>query len=304
VTAVLRGLFAPVTTPFSPQGAVDLDALAVNVRAHLDAGVDGIVVAGSTGEAPLLDDGERRRLLELVRTLVDGSRRLIAGTGAESTRQCVQRCREAAAVGAELALVVAPHYFTPAMTPAALLAHYRRVADESPIPVVLYNIPKYAHFVLPPAVVAELAVHGNVAGIKDSSGDLALLDEYLAAQHDGFSVLTGNATTTLAALRHGARGGVLAVALFAGPLVRRLVDAHAAGDAEADALQARLAPLATRIVGELGVAGVKAALDAVGLAGGAPRSPLLPLAGREEAQVRELLRAALDQDTPAAQTAR
>jgi len=304
VTAVLRGLFAPVTTPFSPQGAVDLDALAVNVRAHLDAGVDGIVVAGSTGEAPLLDDGERRRLLELVRTLVDGSRRLIAGTGAESTRQCVQRCREAAAVGAELALVVAPHYFTPAMTPAALLAHYRRVADESPIPVVLYNIPKYAHFVLPPVVVAELAVHGNVAGIKDSSGDLALLDEYLAAQHDGFSVLTGNATTTLAALRHGARGGVLAVALFAGPLVRRLVDAHAAGDAEADALQARLAPLATRIVGELGVAGVKAALDAVGLAGGAPRSPLLPLAGREEAQVRELLRAALDQDTPAAPIAR
>lgn len=304
MTTVLRGLFAPVTTPFSTQGTVDLDALAANVRAHLDAGVDGIVVAGSTGEAPLLDESERRRLLELARTLVDGSRRLLAGTGAESTRQCLQRCREAAAAGAELALVVAPHYFTPAMTPAALLAHYRRVADESPIPVVLYNIPKYAHFVLPPAVVVELAAHGNVVGIKDSSGDLALLDEYLAVQHEGFSVLTGNASTTLAALRRGARGGVLAVALFAGPLVRRLLDAHAAGDAEAEALQARLAPLASRIVGELGVAGVKAALDAVGLAGGAPRPPLLPLAGREEVQVRELLRAALDQDAPAAQSAR
>jgi 4-hydroxy-2-oxoglutarate aldolase len=296
----LHGLFAPVTTPFSARDTLDLDALAANVRAHLHAGVDGIVVSGSTGEAALLDEPERRRLLELVRPLVDGDRRLIAGTGAESTRLCVQRCRDAAAAGADLALVVAPHYFTPAMTPAALLAHYRRVADESPIPVLLYNIPKYAHFVLPPAVVAELARHGNVAGIKDSSGDLVLLDEYLAVQDDGFSVLTGNASTVLAALRRGARGGVLAVALFAGALVRRLVDAHARGAADAEALQARITPLGTEIVGGLGVAGVKAALDAVGLAGGPPRSPLLPLAGRDQARVRELLRSALDADEIAA----
>jgi 4-hydroxy-2-oxoglutarate aldolase len=147
------------------------------------------------------------------------------------------------------------------------------------------------HFRLEPALVRELAAHTNIIGIKDSSGDRALICEYLEARGDRFTVLTGNAQILAYSLEQGARGGVLAVSLFAPDLTLALVDAVARRDAAAaEALQARLAPLGKVIVGEMGVPGVKAALDAVGLAGGVPRSPLLPLSAADAARVRQLLK--------------
>jgi len=286
----LRGVLAPVVTTFRRDEAVDLDAFAANLRAHLNAGLDGIVVAGSTGEAALLDEDERVRLVAMARAVVPDDRLLLAGVGAESTRQTVRRCRQAAEQGADAVLTVAPHYYTAAMTRDALRTHYRRVADESPLPVLLYNIPKYMHFALAPELVAELAAHDNVIGIKDSSGDAALLGGYLAAQSERFTVLTGSGPGLHAALRAGARGGILAVSLFAAELTREVFDRAAAGDDEgASAAQARLAAPAAEIVGGLGVPGVKAALDAVGLHGGAVRGPLTPLAPASVARVAALL---------------
>jgi 4-hydroxy-2-oxoglutarate aldolase len=179
----LGGILAPVVTPFTAGSEdLDLDGFRANLRAHLADGLAGIVVAGSTGEAALLSEEERSRLVGAAREEVPGDRWLIAGTGAESTRQCVERSRAAHAAGADAVLVVAPHYYANAMTAGALLAHYRRVADESPLPVILYNIPKYMHFALPAELVAQLAEHPNVIGIKDSSGDLAMLKGFLRAQ--------------------------------------------------------------------------------------------------------------------------
>jgi dihydrodipicolinate synthase/N-acetylneuraminate lyase len=179
------------------------------------------------------------------------------------------------------------------MSDVALLTHYRRIADESRIPIVLYNIPKYTHFALAPAVVGALAQHANVIGIKDSSGDLSLLSTYLAFQSSSFSVLTGNGSTFADALERGVRGSILAVALFAAQLSLEVFDAFLAGDGEAARrAQTRLTPLAQHIVGGLQVPGVKAALDRLGLAGGEPRLPLLPLGPAEVARVDELLRAA------------
>jgi 4-hydroxy-2-oxoglutarate aldolase len=212
------------------------------------------------------------------------------GCGAESTRLTIRRCREAHTVGADAALVVAPHYYSNAMSDSALRAHYRRVADESPLPVVLYNIPKYMHFKLTPELVAELSRHPNIVGIKDSSGDLALLGGYLASQGDDFSVLTGNGGQLHPAMVAGARGGILGVALFAGSLSVRICVACRNGDfGAAETAQATLKPLAATIVGELGVAGVKAALDAVGLAGGPVRGPLLDLDAAGRSRVAALL---------------
>ena len=286
----LQGVFGPVTSPFDARGELARSAFEANVRAHLADGLAGVVTAGSTGEAALLDEGERASLVEWARPLVSREQWLIAGTGAESTRVCVQRCRAAAERGADAVLVVAPHYYTAAMTAAALHQHYQRVADESPVPVILYNIPKYAHFALPPAVVAELARHENVIGIKDSSGDLSLLDQYLEAQDAGFAVLTGNGQTFAPALEHGACGGILAMALYAGPLTVSLYESYEAQDlAEARRLQDLLGPLAARIVGALGVPGVKAALDAVGLTGGPVRLPLLPLDATQHEEVEALM---------------
>lgn len=279
-----------MTSPFDGRGELARSAFEENVRAHLTEGLHGVVLAGSTGEAALLDESERASLVEWARPLVDSGQWLIVGTGAESTRVCVQRCRAAAERGADAVLVVAPHYYTSAMTPAALRQHYLAVADQSPAPVILYNIPKYAHFALPAQLVADLARHENVIGIKDSSGDLPMLEGYLAAQDAGFAVLTGSGQTFAQALERGASGGILAVALFAAAITVSLFELAEEEDAVGAArLQELLTPIAARIVGALGVAGVKAALDATGRTGGPVRPPLLPLDPSQRGEVEALL---------------
>ncbi len=287
----LHGIFAPVVTPFLPGSEdLDLDGFRANGRALLADGLAGLVVAGSTGEAALLDEAERTALVAAAREVAPSDRLVIAGTGAESTRQCLTRCRAARDAGADAVLVVAPHYYANAMTLAALRAHYQRVADASPLPVILYNIPKYMHFALPAELVAELAAHPNVVGIKDSSGDATMLAGFLAAQSETFTVLTGSGAGLHAALQAGARGGILAVSLFAGPTALAVVGAHAAGDAAAAAAgQAILTPLAQVIVAKLGVPGVKHAMERVGRVGGSPRLPLLPLDAAGRAEVDALL---------------
>jgi 4-hydroxy-2-oxoglutarate aldolase len=294
MTMRLTGVLGPVITTFYRQtGELDLASFAANVRAHITAGLHGIVVAGSTGEAALLDANERAGLVDAAREMVPHDRTLIVGTGAESTRTCLQLTRDAAARGADAALVVAPHYYGTAMTATALEQHYRRVADESPIPVILYNIPKYMHFALAPALVAELALHHNIVGIKDSSGNRELIAGYLSSASPKFSVLTGNAGIFQDSLKNGASGGILAVALFAAGLSLDVYNAMLRGqESDATAAQERLVPLGTKIVGEFGVAGVKAAMDNVGLAGGPVRSPLLPLDAQQVATVVDLLRSA------------
>lgn len=283
----LGGIFAPVVTPFlAGSEEMDLAGFTANIRAHLGDGLAGIVVAGSTGEAALLSEEERRSLVRTARAAIPRDRWLIVGTGAESTRQCVARCRAAKEEGADAVLVVAPHYYSNAMAHENLLAHYVRVAEESPLPVILYNIPKYMHFALSAELVAELARHANVIGIKDSSGDLAMLQGFLRSQDDGFTVLTGSGSGLQAGLEAGARGGILAVSLFAARFALDVLAAHRAGDAtRAAAAQSRLVPMANVIVAKLGVPGVKAAMEQVGRVGGVPRLPLLPISPAQRAEM-------------------
>ncbi|HEX6314928.1 MAG TPA: dihydrodipicolinate synthase family protein [Gemmatimonadaceae bacterium] len=271
------GVMGPMVTPFKADESLDIPGFEHNVRAHMAAGLHGVLVAGSTGEAALLGDDERRTLTEVARKLVPDDRVLLVGTGAESTRQCVSRCRDAASAGADAVLVVAPHYYANAMTPAAVRAHYLRVADESPIPVLLYNIPKYMHFRIEAELVAELAGHGNIRGMKDSSGDMTYFARYVESQGESFDVMTGHGGTFATALSLGARGGILAVALFAAELALEVYNAHGQQRiAEAEAAQKPLVPMAAEIVARMGVPGVKAAMDRVGLVGGHVRLPLLP----------------------------
>lgn len=290
MSKTLTGVFAPVITTFDARGELDLDAFGRNGAAHLHAGLSGLVVCGSTGEAPLLEEGERQRLVEMARSVTPNDKWVIVGTGAESTKACVRRCREAAERGADAVLVVAPHYYANAMTTPALQAHYERVADESPIPVLLYNIPKYMHFKLERELVARLAEHDNVIGMKDSSGDVAFLPNYLAAQSDRFTVLTGHGGSFAQALALGVRGGILAVALFAPELSLDVYRHHMAGEsAQAAELQQRLTPLALEIVGRLGIPAVKVALESVGRDGGPVRLPLLASTAEEKTLIKRLL---------------
>jgi len=289
----LRGVIAPVVTTFSREnGELDLQSFAANIRAHINAGLHGILVNGSTGEAALLDAAERGAVVDAARAEVPPQSILLVGTGSESTRTCIQQTRDAAKRGADAVLVVAPHYYGPAMTAQALREHYQRVADASPVPVLLYNIPKYMHFSLAPALVSELGAHGNIVGIKDSSGNQELLSAYMNVQSPTFTVLTGNAQIFQDALAQGARGGILAVSLFAPAVSLAVFDGAGRATTSSASAHALHSKLGAKIVAELGVAGVKAAMDHVGLAGGPVRSPLLPLETAQRDTVNELLRSA------------
>lgn len=283
----------PAVSTFHADGSIDGSAFSANLDAHMAQGIDGVLVAGSSGESALLEDDDRRQLLTLARERVPADRWLIAGIGSESTRQTIARARMARETGADAVLVVSPHYYLKRMTEAALLAHFQAVADASPLPVLLYNIPSYAHVVLSPSLVATMAGHPNVIGMKDSAGNLPVLREYFAASSDSFRVLTGSGATVVPALEIGVAGAILAIALFAGPTVRLMVDAYRAGrGVEAASIQAQLAPLATDVAAAFGPAGIKAAMDMVGLRGGPTRAPLLPLTPAELAIVRARLESA------------
>lgn len=289
----LQGILAPIATPFDPEtGDVAPVALRQSARALLARGVHGLAVAGSTGEGELLDVSERVRLVEWLRDVVPEDRWLLAGTGAESTRASVRASREAGAAGADAVLVRPPGYYSRLLSPGALADHYARVADESPVPLIVYNIPDYTGVMLHDSVLRAVADHERVVGFKDSSGDLKALASFHAAA-PRLAALVGSGTLVYPALELGAAGAVLAVACFAAELCVALFAAFGAGDrATAGALQERLTPLAREIVGALGPAGVKAAMDCVGLPGGPVRPPLAPLNARQRARVAQHLAAA------------
>jgi 4-hydroxy-2-oxoglutarate aldolase len=292
----LAGVLAPITTPFDPaSGDISAQHLKDNVARLFAAGLDGIVVAGSTGEAPLLDPDEQRRAVAWTREATPPGKWLVAGTGAESTRQAIALTRAAAAEGAAAVLVRPPSYF-PAVAARSLANYFRAVADASPVPVLVYNIPKYTHVSLPAELLEELSSHQRIVGVKDSSGDLKNLAAYREAAPK-WAVFVGSGSLLLPALELECNGGIVAVACFAARLCVDLVTAFHAGDrAAASALQNRITPLDKEIVGKLGPAGVKAAMDAVagegrgGLYGGPPRPPLAPLGPAERERVAMLVR--------------
>ena len=288
----LAGVLAPITTPFdSTTGEVAPVHLRQNVSRLLGAGLDGVVVAGSTGESALLDPDEQRRMVGWVREVIPDQGWLLAGTGAESTRQAVALTRAAAAEGVDAVLVRPPGYFAAAVSPASLGDYFRAVADASPVPVLVYNIPKYTHLAVAAGLLQQLAAHPNVVGVKDSSGDARNLAAYRDAA-PAWSVFVGSASLLYAALELGCDGGILAVACFAAAPCAELLAAFRAGDRErAGRLQQRLVPLDKEIVGKLGPGGVKAAMDAVGLYGGPVRAPLAPVAAGERERVARLVAA-------------
>lgn len=288
----LAGVHVPAATPFDPvTGEVDLVALRANLRAWLEHPIRGVVLGGSTGEAVLLDEPERRAMLGAARDVVPADRLLLAGTGAESTRASLRLTREAAEAGADAVLVMPPAFYRPAMDPGALGAHYRTLADESPVPVILYQVPPaFSTLDLATGLVVDLSHHPNVVGIKDSRGDLELVGSLVDATAADFQVLGGSGAHLYASLELGAAGGVLGVANLAPAACCAVIrsfddeDARAAGR-----LQERIGPLHREVVSAHGVAGVKAALDLLGLRGGEPRPPLRPLGDRERERVQGAL---------------
>jgi len=273
----LKGIIPALTTPFA-EGRIAEDRLCRNVERYDHAGLAGYLVLGSTGEAVLLEEGERRELLEAARTAIPRGKPMIAGVTAESTVEARKQVEIAAGCGADFALVGTPHYFREQMTPDALTAHYLAIADESPIPLLLYNVPKFTGLALPPGVVAEAGRHENVAGLKESSGDRAYLRAVLACSGDDFRILCGASALVGEALRAGAAGAILAAADFLPEPFVEIARTTSSGDVSAaEALQRAVGDPVAIVAGEHGVPGIKAAMEVRGLYGGPPRSPLRPV---------------------------
>lgn len=352
---LLHGIFPPVTTPFYPDGNVYYKKLENNVERYSRTPCAGIVVLGSTGEAILLSDQERRDALKVAREAAAPNKVLIAGTGVESAIETLRLTEYAAELGYDIAMVRTPHYYKKQMQAANLLAFYRTVADRSPLPVIIYNFPQATGYDMPAELVIELAEHPNLVGIKESSGDVEKVRKMVEATRHihrsaavtetfevvtprmlsaaatgangggelvsigaasgssssakpssaavsvagnlktrqkevGFQVLVGAAQKLRPSLDAGAVGAILAFACVAPTACYESYAAWKEGDAElARVKQERIAAAAQRLVGELGVPGVKYGMDLNGYFGGPARLPLLPLTGEVKTEISHLL---------------
>jgi 4-hydroxy-2-oxoglutarate aldolase len=287
------GVFPPIATPFrAGDEALDLEAVAFNVDRWMRTGLRGLVVLGTNGEAPYVEPDEAERLIAAVREHTPRDRVLVAGTGQDSTRATIEACRRAARAGADAVLVRTPAAFKAQMSGDALVAHYRAVADASPVPVLLYSFAATFGVTLPLATLVTLAGHPNIAGLKESGGDLSQIADQVSRTPDDFPVVVGSAPTLYASLCVGATGGVVAVANVAPEACVRLFELTRAGrHDEALALQRALTPLARAVTSEYGVAGLKAAMDLAGYRGGVPRRPLAPAPGSVVDDVRRRMAA-------------
>jgi 4-hydroxy-2-oxoglutarate aldolase len=287
----LEGVFPPIPTPFADD-SIDHNSMAGNISRWMQTRLAGLVVLGSNGEAPLLDDAESDEVIETARAHVPRDRTLIVGVGRESTAATIGAAKRAANLGADVVLVRTPSFYKNVMTSDAFVRHYIAVADASPVPMLLYNVSIFTGVNLLPDAAERLASHPNIVGLKESNADLVQLAETIARTPEDFVVLGGSAPTFYHALCAGVDGGVLAISAVVPDICVEMVDlVRKQRHAEALALQRRITPLG-RLLGAMhGVAGLKYALDQIGYVGGPTRLPLGTVAPDAQKQIREQLAA-------------
>jgi 4-hydroxy-2-oxoglutarate aldolase len=284
------GIFPALTTPFADDGSVSLADLKHNIQRYNATDLAGFVVNGSTGESVLLKPAEVDGILVTIKETATKGKKLIAGTGAESTAETIARTRRAAEIGYDAALVKTPYYYKPSYKPEVLVAHYRRVADESPIPIFLYSVPQFTGIALESPEVILLAQHSNIIGIKESSGNVQRVAEIIAGTPPAFQVLVGAAPTVYPSQVLGARGAILALADALPEKCVALFELVRKGHHEkARELQSVLAHASKLILSETGIAGLKHVMDQRGYRGGLPRLPLLPLHQEQKKRLNEFL---------------
>ncbi len=271
----VSGTGVPLATPFDADGSIREDDLRALVTTLDERGVDFFVPCGSNSEAAKLSVAERTRVVETVAEATD--RPVLAGTGQPGLSETLRTTRAAADAGADAALVVTPFYHRHEQT--TLADYYRSLADESPLPVYPYSVPKYTDVALAPRVVESLATHENVLGIKDSSGDLGALQRIVDYTDDAdFSVLVGSGSVYAPGLDAGADGGVLALANVAPGPASEVYRRHREGDDDgARALNRELVDLNHAVTADYGIPGLKAAMRERGLPAGHPRAPHDPV---------------------------
>lgn len=276
---LLQGVYVALTTPFNHEGDLYPAKIAFNIARLNLLNLGGYVVCGSTGESKMLTHGEKERLWAGVAEAKAEGRALVAGVGMESARETVELANLAAGLGYQAAMVLTPHYFrSVVLKPENQLLYYRTVADQSKIPVIIYNFPQNTMYDMPVEVVAKLSEHPNIVGIKESSGNIAKVLELLRDVKPGFSVSVGAANTFLASLDLGVAGGIFAFANCAPYSLITIWEAFRQRDHEAAMdWQKRISRAVSTVLNKHGIPGIKYAAELNGYYGGPCRNPLAPL---------------------------
>lgn len=274
----LQGIFPPLATPFTLDGEIYAAKVRHNVSKLNRLALGGYVVGGSTGESVMLAPEEKRRLWDLVAETADEGKLLIAGTGAESVRETLALTKAASDAGYRVAMVRTPHYYRGLLNNTeAQVTYFRAVADQSPIPVIIYNFPQATVLDITPEAVIQLSEHPNVIGIKESSGSMEKVMRLVAECKPGFQVLVGSAPTLYPSLLMGACGAILAFANAAPYAAISIWEAWRSRQHDAaEDIQKRISLAARLVTTRYGIPGLKYAMDLNGYYGGPPRLPLLP----------------------------
>ena len=281
----LQGTYTALVTPFR-DGSLDLDAYRRLLAVQGEAGVDGVVPCGSTGEAATLDDQERGALIDIALEVVGADLKVIAGTGTNSTTKTIAHTKEAEIAGAHAAMVVTPYYNKP--TQAGLIDHYMKVAEATTLPLILYNVPGRTGVTLAAETVAELGKTGRFVAIKEAGGSLEAVCDLRA--NGGMTVLSGDDELTVPMMSLGAKGVVSVVSNVFPELVRQMVDHALAGDFErAAAVHFRLLPLMRAAFIESNPSPVKAMLALRGFIADELRAPLVSVSPQSLDQIRRAL---------------
>jgi 4-hydroxy-tetrahydrodipicolinate synthase len=287
--SMFNGSIVALVTPFTDEGSVDFAALDGLVDFHLEFGTDALVIAGTTGESATLGKDDFEAVLSAVLGRVDGRIPVLAGTGSASTAVCRQQTRLAGGLGVDAVLVVTPYYVRP--TQAGLEAHFLSVADDSPVPMVLYNVPARTGVDMLPATVEALAAHPRIVGIKEAAGGQARIEELRARCGVGFAVLSGDDASCLDAMKCGADGVISVAANVVPDQMLALCRAAAEQDwSAADRVDRRLRPLFAALALETNPIAVKWALFEMKRIGPALRLPMTPLKPELRENVRECLK--------------
>lgn len=287
----LGGIFAPLAVPFDEQGQLAPDKMAFNIGKLNQTRLSGYVVLGSNGEYVYLNEKEKIEVLRTARQAIPPNKLMIAGTGCESTRNTIDLTLKAAEIGADAAIVVNPSYYKKDMTDPVLAAHYQKIADASPIPIIIYNFPPGTGIDLSAELLVQLSHHPNIIGVKDTGGVMPKMSETIRQAAPGFQVLAGSASFLLPALAIGAVGGVLALANIAPDECVEIYRLFGAGDLEnGRALHLRMLPINAAVTARFGISGLKAAMDMLGYQAGLPRLPLQPLPEAKKQELQNILR--------------
>jgi 4-hydroxy-2-oxoglutarate aldolase len=285
----LSGIYPALTTPYDASGNFSAADFKHNLHRYNQTDLAGYVVLGSTGESVLLSSKETEAILATAKEAAAPGKRLLAGTGAESTAETIARTKHAADLGYHAALVKTPYYYKPVYKAEVYVTHYRAVADASPIPILLYSVPQFTGVSLETPEIVALSEHPNIIGMKDSSGVVQRTVEVVAGAPSRFQMLTGSASVLVPCLSVGAAGAILALAsAFPEKCVALYQLYRQKMYDQARELQGKLALASKRVVSENGIAGVKFVMDLRGYRGGVPRAPLLPLSESAKAAITKV----------------